>query len=424
MKNQRAIILLLVANSISGISQGISMLAIPWYFTAVIHREDLFGQAYFISTLVSLFWGIYAGTLIDRYNRKRIFLVMNIVGLCILSAVSITGYVQGGLPWYLVAAIFASTMFIYNIHFPNLYAFAQEITTREDYGRVTSMLEVQGQITFTLAGGLGAILLSGISRQVTILGHLFTMPFSFGAWSIYEIFTLDAATYLIAFLIIYRIKSLPVVDKKVDTAHLRERIKTGVIFLTKHPLLLHFGNASMLVFLTVVVFSTYIQPGYVNNFMHRGGDVYALAEMVFSFGAVLAGFLTTRLFGENKAVPVIVMLCALAAGMYMVMAYSNAVWLFYAANFVIGACNAAIRIQRITYLFHHIPNHVIGRANSIYFVINVFLRLCLIGTFSLPFFHAGTNVVYATAGMALICAAGSVILLANYNRLMKLHTVA
>jgi hypothetical protein len=50
--------------------------------------------------------------------------------------------------------------------------------------------------------------------------------------------------------------------------------------------------------------------------------------------------------------------------------------------------------------------------------------LCLIGTFSLPFFHAGTNVVYATAGMALICAAGSVILLANYNRLMKLHTVA
>ncbi|HLP50336.1 MAG TPA: MFS transporter [Chitinophagales bacterium] len=419
MKNSRAIFLLLLANSISGVAQGISMLAIPWYFTGVIHQEGLFGKAYFVTTALSLFWGVYAGTLIDRYDRKRIFLVMNLAGLFILSSVTLIGFKNDSLPWYLVAFIFCTTVFIYNIHFPNLYAFAQEITAKEDYGRVTSLLEIQGQITFTIAGGLAAILLTGIQNHFSVFGFHMALPFNFQAWKIHEIFAIDAFTYLIAFAIIYRIKSLPIAEKKTDTTQLRERLKTGLIFLRKHPLLLHFGNASLLVFLTVLIFGTYVQPSYVNRFLQKGGDVFALGDMAFSMGAVIAGFITTRLFSESKAVFSIIMLSIISGCMYLVMALNNVVYLYFAANFVIGACNAAIRIQRITYLFHHIPNHVIGRANSILFVISVFLRLCLIGTFSLAFFHQGVNVVYAVGTMAVVCFAGAAILWANYQKLIK-----
>ena len=72
MQNKRAIGLLLLANSISGVAQGISMLAVPWYFTGIIHREELFGKAYFVVTTLSLLWGLYAGAIIDRYNRRRL----------------------------------------------------------------------------------------------------------------------------------------------------------------------------------------------------------------------------------------------------------------------------------------------------------------------------------------------------------------
>ena len=95
------------------------MLAIPCYFTGVIHREELFGKAYLFITAISLFWGVYSGTLIDRYSRKKIFLVMNLAGLFVLSAVTLIGFKNDGLPWYLVAGIFTTTAFIYNIHFPN-----------------------------------------------------------------------------------------------------------------------------------------------------------------------------------------------------------------------------------------------------------------------------------------------------------------
>ena len=424
MQNSRAIFLLLLANSISGVAQGISMLAIPWYFTGVIHRGELFGKAYFIITAASLLWGLYAGTLIDRYSRKKIFLVMNLAGLFILSSVTLFGFGTGGLPWYLVAAIFATTAFIYNIHFPNLYAFAHEITEKNDYGRVTSLLEIQGQITFAIAGGLAALLLNGVNHQFNFLGFELALPFSFRAWKIYEIFAVDAATYLIAFLIIYRIRSLPVVEKQTDTSPLHQRVRIGFGYLKKNPLLFHFGNASLLVFLTILVFGTYVQPVYVDSFLHRSGDVYAFGDMAFSIGAVLAGFLTTKVFAEKHTVLGIILLSVVAGLMYVVMSLNHILFLFFAANFVIGACNAAIRIQRITYFFHHIPNAVIGRANSIFFMFNVFLRLCLIATFTLPFFHVGTNVVYATAGMGLVCFVGALILFVNYRKLVKAPVLA
>ena len=424
MKNSRAIFLLLLANSISGVAQGISMLAIPWYFTALIHKETLFGQVYFTVTSISLIWGLYAGTLVDRYDRKKIFLVMNAVGLLILSSITIFGFANGALPWFLVALAFGNTMFIYNIHFPNLYAYAQEITPREQYSRITSLLEIQGQLTFAIAGGLAAILLKGLDSHIHFLNISLTMPFSIRPFKIYEIFAIDAFTYLIAFIIIYRIRSLPNQAKNTDTSGLCQRVKTGLGFLNNHRLLFIFGNASLMVFLTIIIFGTYVQPVYVDSFLHRGGGTYALGDMSFSLGALLAGFLTTRIFAEKNAVLGIVFLSLTAGAMYFFMAFNTITILFFVANFIIGSCNAAVRIQRITYLFHHIPNHVIGRTNSIFFVINVFFRMCLIGVLTLPMFHKGTGIVFSLGIMAAICCLGAFVLMAQYKKLMKQPEVA
>lgn len=394
------------------------MLAIPWYFTGVIHSEELFGKIYFTITAISLLWGLYAGAIIDRYDRKKIFLVINIVGLSILTAVTAAGYTMNGLPWYLVALVFAATAFIYNIHFPNLYAFAQEITPKEQYSKVTSTLEIQGQLTFTLAGAAAALLLQGMDGSFEIFGRQITLPFSFGAWQIHEIFAVNAITYLVAYVIIYRIKSLPLVEKKIDTGTLRNRLQTGIKFLGEHPLIFNFGNASLMVFLTIIICTTYVLPVYVDKFLGRGADVYALADTAFSFGALIAGIITTRIFGDKNAVRGIIILSALAGIMYAFMFFNKILLLFFAAQFIIGACNASVRIQRITYLFHHIPNHIIGRANSIFFMMNVAFRLCLIGLFTLPFFHDKTQIIYAMAVLAFICFTASGILWMWYKRLV------
>lgn len=423
MQNSRAIFLLLLANSVSGVAQGIAMLAVPWYFTGVIQSEGLFGKVYLWVTAISLFWGLYAGTIIDRYDRKKIFLGINLAGLTVISTITAIGFYQQSLHWFFVAVVFGSTAFIYNIHFPNLYAFAQEITDKKQYAKVTSLLEIQGQLTFTIAGGIAAILLNGIDGQFEFIGQQIQLPFVVQPWKIYEIFSLGTVAYLITFLLIYRIQSMPVVDRKIDTGSLLERMNVGFDFLRKHPPIFHFGNASLLLFLTILIFGTYVATMYVKSFLGAAGDVYAIGDMTFSIGALIAGFVSTRIFGERKAVQGIIILSALAGVMYLVMIGSKSIYVFFLANFIIGACNAAVRIQRVTYMFHHIPNKVIGRTGSIFFVINVVLRFGLIGLFTIPFFHEAENIVYAVAILAGICFAAAVILAANYKRLTQVKTV-
>jgi MFS transporter, DHA3 family, macrolide efflux protein len=407
MKNNRAILLLLLANSISGIAQGISMLAIPWFFTTIIHSEERFSSIYLVVTSISLVWGIYAGTLVDRYSRKHLFLAINIVGMLVLGAASITGYYTGELHWIWVASVFACTVFIYNIHFPALYALAQEITPKERYGKITSQLEVQGQLTWTIAGGVAAMLLSGVDSDIPIWGSVISIHFR--PWHIYEIFTIDALTYIVALVMIWYIRTEPIIDRAVDTDDLIQRVRTGFDYLLRHPILFVFGNASMLLFLTILIHSTLVNPIYVNKFLHLGGETYAASDMVFSMGALVAGFMTTRLFGERYRISGIVGTSVFAGLMYLVHLFHDILPWYFVSYFMIGFCNSACRVLRVTYLFTHIPNNVIGRTNSIFFVMNVFMRMLLTGLFALPLFHQGSNIVWANAVLAAICIVGGVI---------------
>ena len=46
MKNKQAIYLLFLSNIISGLAQGISMIAIPWYFIEIIDKPEFFAYSY------------------------------------------------------------------------------------------------------------------------------------------------------------------------------------------------------------------------------------------------------------------------------------------------------------------------------------------------------------------------------------------
>ena len=131
MKNKNAVYLLFLANIISGLAQGISMIAIPWYFIEIIEKPKFFTYCYFIITFLTFFWGMYAGTIIDRYSRKKIFLITNFICGTIIASVSAYGFYNQSTSEYLVILVFLITIFNYNVHYPNLYAFGQEITEKK-----------------------------------------------------------------------------------------------------------------------------------------------------------------------------------------------------------------------------------------------------------------------------------------------------
>lgn len=380
-----------------------------------------FGNIYLLVTLISLLWGIYVGTLVDKHNRKALFLITSAFGAAALFAASAAGYYWGSVPWYMVAFAFGSTVFIYNIHYPTLYAFAQEISDPKDYGRITSYIEVQGQVTSALAGAFAAILLKGSEHgALTIFGFRIPTHIRFSAWSMQEIFLLDSCTYLFALLLVNMMKFNPVAPRYAEHEQVWLRFLNGFKYLLQHRLIFLFGTLGSSVFVAVLVIGFYLGPIYIDKHLHQQADVYASYEFYFALGSIVAGLFIQRLFARWDEVAGVVFLSVVAAVCYLICALPISVAVFYGVAFMEGLANAGSRVLRVSYQFKRIPNQVIGRTTSVFMAVNVIFRLIFVGCFSRPFFTQSNHIIYAYAAFALFILISAATVAYYYKPLVRL----
>ncbi|HMT27920.1 MAG TPA: MFS transporter [Bacteroidia bacterium] len=419
MKNRKPLFLLLSANIVSGFAQGISMLAIPWYYTSIVDEASLFGAIYAGATFASLFWNLYAGTLIDRFPRKSIFIYVSLVCGAILLGVSGYGYYTDKVPLALVGLVFVTTMFNYNIHFGALYAFGQELSHPSQYGKISSYLEIQNQATSIFSGAFAAILLTGveIGQKLNIIGLVIEMPFHFTKWDMQDIFLLDGITYFISIFLVSMIRYTPTSERIIDTSPIVERVKAGINFLRKNPALLSFGNYSYSIFVVLMVQVFMLLPIYVKSHLQKGSDVYASAEVFYSLGALLAGVFIRKIFHNRNTVYSIIVLLLITTIIFYLVAFTNSVGIFYFFSLLVGVTNAGARVLRTTYLFTHISNDIIGRTNSVFNVINILLRSLFLLLFSLAWFSEDSNITWAYFLCGTFTLLSAWLLIRNYKKL-------
>tara|TARA_B100001564_G_scaffold205780_1_gene173136 strand:- start:3161 stop:4432 length:1272 start_codon:yes stop_codon:yes gene_type:complete len=419
MKNSNAIILLFTANIISGLAQGISMIAIPWYFVEIVDNQNYFANSYLIITFLTLFWGLYAGTIIDRYSRKKIFIILNLICGTFIGLIAMYGIYYQNISDILVIFVFMLTIFNYNVHYPNLYALGQEITERKYYGKLNSYIEVQGQVTSVLAGAFAAILLTGTHNgELSLAGVTFNLPFDIKAWNIYDIFLMDAITYLLVIIIFSYLKYQPIVEKNINKENLLSRFQQGLNFLKSNKLIFIFGICSYMLFAFTLVEIHIVLPSYVHNFLQKSGDIYASAEIYYSFGAIFSGILIIRIFRRFKILTSVIILFIMVIIMLYFMSIYKLIWIFFIGNFIIGITNAGVRILRTTYLFNNVPNNLIGRVNSVFNSLNIIVRLFLIGILSFSFFDIQDNIRYAYLVGVFLLVISLVILLFYYSKII------
>jgi MFS family permease len=396
MENRRALFTLITANIISGFATGISMLAIPWYFTINGHAA-LFGILYAAVTAASMPWNLYAGTLIDKYSRKTLFIYISAVCGTILLLSATYGFISGTTPLALVGLVFVTTIFNYSIHFGALYAFGQEISSPHFYGKLSSILEIQHQTTSIFSGALAALLLSGIdsARALNFIGAEISLPFNVEPWGMHEIFLLDAVTYSIAIILVSTIRYKPIAERVHESGNVLNRLKTGLAYLREHPGLFRFGVLSHSIFVILLVEVLYLLPVYVDNHLNESADVYASSEILYSMGAMIAGFSIRRIFARFPALKAVIFMMFFSAIILYWVSFTRSVIIFYIFSFFIGITNAGTRVLRITYILNHIPNQIIGRTNGVFNMINIMLRATFIAIFAISWFSEGSNITWA-----------------------------
>jgi len=393
------------------------MIAIPWYFTKT-NNLSYFNFSYGLLTILILFFGLYAGILVDRFSRKMNFLITSAVCGTLIILISIFGFANNTLPDFLIMMVFGITMLNYNIHYPTLYAFGQEISDPSDYNKINSQIEIVGQSTTIISGAVAAILLTGmISGNGQMFGFNVNIPFSFEPWTIWEIFLLDGLTYFVAVSLISLIKYTPNPRLKLQSTGLMKGIKTGVDYLKKHSDLVVFGIFSYSVFATLLVVIHSVLAPYVKNNLHENASVYAGSELIYALGALTAGLFITKIFAHFNITKVIIALTLTTGAFFLWTFATNQVFVLYIMSIVLGFSNAGIRVLRVTYLFKRVPNELMGRVNSIFNVVNVITRTLLIFLFSLPFFASGNNIIWAFLVLSIFLFVSGLILIFDFKNI-------
>ncbi|MBL4704503.1 MAG: MFS transporter [Flavobacteriales bacterium] len=405
MKNKKAIKTLIIANAISHFAQGISMMAIPWYFINHLEEKEVYNLIFVVVTAITLFWSPYAGTLVDRYPRKNVMVGLMTVGMTLLLIAAFFGSLSGEVLIWPLTMVFGFTILNYNLHFPTLYAWTQEMTTSKSYGKVNAILEIQGQATTMLAGGLGVFLLQGLSSEnLAEWGFGFRLPFEIKAWSIYEIFFMDACSYLIAILLILTIRYKRPETAIVDKEKIITRFKNGVRFLKVHPDVFRFGAFGYSIFVVLIVHAIFLLPIYVKDHLHGDARVFALSEVFYTIGALAAGVWIRKIFKKVHAVNGVLILMVLCIFVLLMLAFTQHYMVLFSVSILFGLSNSGARVLRITYLFENVPNHTIGRVASVFQSLNIGARLFIASMVMTPFFLKDiTNAYLIEAGFVALC---------------------
>jgi MFS family permease len=394
------------------------MIAIPWYFSNELGRPGQFGFVYGTITFATLFWGLYAGILIDRYNRQKVYLGTSLSGLVLLALCALQGYYQGSVGLPVLVLGLGATFFIFNIHYPNLYAFLQEIVEPEYYSRITSYIEIQGQSTNALAGAVAALLLTGTAEgTANIFGMIMAVPFRIEPWSMTEVFVLNSVAYALSFIVILLLRYQPILQRQKAVGSIIQRLRDGITYLRSEPLIFIFGTASYAIFVVMLTSTYFLFPVYINNHLQQSADVYGSYEMYVALGSVMAGVGIWRIFGTHRIVKGVVIMTFVTAGVFFWCVFNTWLLIFYLLALLFGFCNAGTRVMRMTYLFHYVPNRVIGRVNSVFQVLNVLFRIIFIYLFALPFFNTGNQIIYAYLICGLFLTGAGFVLVYYYRSL-------
>jgi MFS transporter, DHA3 family, macrolide efflux protein len=400
------------------------MIAIPWYFNHTLKEPQLFMLAFAAINIGLLFWSLYAGDIVDGFNRKDVFLGTNFIqGLIILSVASL-GFKEGNLPAGLILMVFTMTFFGYYIHYPNLYAYVQEITEPEYYTRVIAWIEIVGQSVTMLAGLIGGILLNGVDVFEIIDSPFSGQPwFEFNLyirqWQLYEIILFNAIAYFVSFIIIIFIRAVELKDVvHEDEGNVMARLKVGYNYLKSNKLVTVFALCSLSIFIIILVDMFALRSMYVQYHLQRSSIVYGFSEVLMGGGAFLAAGLIVGILSRIPVPKSIIIMVMMTTAALIWMGLNTNVYILFLLSFIMGFTNAGSRIFRVTYLFRLIPNEMAGRVNSILNVIGILIRFALIIIFSA--FASGTKVTYAYLALGLYTLISGLILIYLYKPLLKL----
>ncbi|HAS43186.1 MAG TPA: hypothetical protein DCS93_22085 [Microscillaceae bacterium] len=372
---------LLAGNILSHVGNGIAMIAVPWLFVKQANGDQIYGYTTMAAALITMLMLLYIGTLIDKFSRKKILVVTEWVGLIGTIVIALLEWQNEQPSVYSLVTMFLMGSMIYSMHFPTRFAFTQEIFEPRHYQQLNGLLEIQGQIAFMVAGGLGGFLVEHTTFTNVML--------------------IDAATFLLGAVFFMLIPYKPTPKEGTQTKSAWVNLKEGISFIRTYKHTTNFFVFTMLPFISVLI-GLFLIPIYVSDVLKADATVYGWHEVIWAIGSIIAGITIPVLAQKVRGRELVILSVSVYSLTIILLVLDIGVLAFLAVSMLMGWGNAGRRVARATVIMENVDNKMIGRMNATLMSFGKLIQFFLVYIFTLIIPLWGAKSAFAVLGVLLV----------------------
>ncbi|MCL2818381.1 MAG: MFS transporter [Actinomycetia bacterium] len=327
----------LIAQAISLLGSSIVQFAIIWHITLETSSGTMMTYAVICSFAPQIIVSLFAGVLLDRFNRKAIIMIADsVIALTTLALFFILGMNPGNLTWLFIALAIRSIGT--GIQSPAVNAVIPQLAPEEMLMRINGYFVSLGSLIAFLSPAAAALVLGLAGFRAALLVDVVTAIIGVGI----------TATILFP--------ALQHTDKEAISEI--QGIKDGFRYLRTHPLLKRlfiFEAMALFLFSPVFMLALISERSF-------GGEYWRLASMesAYGLGAIIGGIFIGWWGGFSNRMST-VLLAGGCLGILMISLGFLPFWPFITVLFVWGLFNPSYEASLITMIQERVEPDMHGR---------------------------------------------------------------
>ncbi|MGX7244212.1 MFS transporter [Enterococcus quebecensis] len=274
---KRNFYLFLTGQFLSGITSMAVQYSIIWYLTKTTGSATVLSLAMLLGMLPMVLLSPFAGPIIDRWNKKVLLIVTDVIVAIFALILSIVGTISSDFPLWLVFISLLVRSIAQTFQMPTIQSILPTMVPEDELTKVNGQFSMVQSANFIIAPAMGAVLYSMIPMNFLIL--------------------LDVlGAFLGVGLLI--IVTIPKITSEGEPIHLLEDTKFGFNKLFENKGLWYItivGAIFMLLFMPAASLYPLMTMNYFNGTVGQAG----LVEVIYSVGMLLGGAVI-GIFGKWK----------------------------------------------------------------------------------------------------------------------------
>ncbi|HEV7809553.1 MAG TPA: MFS transporter [Candidatus Limnocylindrales bacterium] len=343
---------LLVSQGVSSLGDAVSFTALPLLVLALTGSGVAMGVVGALQTLPDLVFGMVAGALADRSDRKRMMFGADL-GRAVLTALIPLSVILGGPTMAIILVVAAPMSMLRSLFLAGYTASVPSLVGRAQLARANGIFETVYSAGYIVGPSIAGLLAAVIGPGLTL--------------------GIDAISFALSSLGLFLVQRS--LRAPVDRPRTRiiDDIREGIQYIVHHPLL---RSAILLWGISSIVTAPIVAALAFRVTRDLGLSSTILGVVLTAYGVgTVAGSLGATRLGRRANVAVVLLVGEIATGLALVgVAALDPVPIIVGLAIVAGVAQSLVLVTYITLRTAHSPDHLLGRIGSTARVISLGLQ--------------------------------------------------